>query len=332
MQPSGKINIYYLIGGLFVILGIVKNKIEIRGECFIEEAVFSGNKTKTVRCGSERAQTEDSILCSCKECSKEFKIRKRNFFGKSEETRELCLKCSTEKTCLEKYGVSSMNQLPEIKKKQRAYKGTNKEYVLGRLPENKQTNSTEELAQLRSKITSRRWSEGKYEGVDWSTGGIIGHNTESYRENAKKANSKPETKALRTAALKLRWATDEDYRNKMASLDRKISKFQKEIHKILNEKDSNWVLEKPFKDLRYVVDICNEEKKIAIECNGDYWHCNPEKFQADYFNSKKNKTAQQIWEEDDLRKKNLEEIGYKVLIIWENDWKTNRQKIEGFFA
>lgn len=74
-------------------------------------------------------------------------------------------------------------------------------------------------------------------------------------------------------------------------------------------------------------DYINEDKKIIIEVNGDYWHCNPLKYNSDWFHPVKKKTAQQIWEIDSKRTLTLNEAGYKVIIIWERDVLKNKQEV-----
>ena len=65
---------------------------------------------------------------------------------------------------------------------------------------------------------------------------------------------------------------------------------------------------------------------FVIEIFGDYFHANPHKFDA------KDKmirglTAEEIWKSDAVRKRQLEELGYHVEIIWEEDWKINQSFI-----
>jgi G:T-mismatch repair DNA endonuclease (very short patch repair protein) len=64
------------------------------------------------------------------------------------------------------------------------------------------------------------------------------------------------------------------------------------------------------------------KQPIIIECDGDYWHCNPNKYKKDYIRfktDKKFRTAQEVWDRDKLRTQELENKGYKVLRIWESD-------------
>lgn len=68
-----------------------------------------------------------------------------------------------------------------------------------------------------------------------------------------------------------------------------------------------------------------------IEFFGDYWHANPLKYHKDTIFSKYssrgiNKTANEIWQEDANRIALIEEQGYEVMIVWENDFRTNPDK------
>ncbi len=73
----------------------------------------------------------------------------------------------------------------------------------------------------------------------------------------------------------------------------------------------------------YIVDEVCFDFKIAIEINGDYWHANPKKYKSSEIISypKGLFTAASVWQRDELRIKNIESMGFKVFIIWENDIK-----------
>jgi very-short-patch-repair endonuclease len=73
---------------------------------------------------------------------------------------------------------------------------------------------------------------------------------------------------------------------------------------------------------KYVVDMIY--KKLIIEFNGDYWHCNPLIYQDDYFNHTLKKYAKEIRQNDLDRQNDLHILGYNILVIWEHDWKTNK--------
>jgi very-short-patch-repair endonuclease len=77
----------------------------------------------------------------------------------------------------------------------------------------------------------------------------------------------------------------------------------------------------------YNVDFLIDGKYI-IECYGDYWHCNPSRYAAEYYNRGKKKTAAEIWKRDEKRKRDLERLGYKVLYFWEHEINNNIKDIK----
>lgn len=62
------------------------------------------------------------------------------------------------------------------------------------------------------------------------------------------------------------------------------------------------------------------DNNIVLECNGDYWHCNPIKYEKNYFHKQIRKTAEQIWHRDAQRIADLESNGFTVVAVWECDW------------
>jgi hypothetical protein len=61
--------------------------------------------------------------------------------------------------------------------------------------------------------------------------------------------------------------------------------------------------------------------KKLIEFNGDFWHCNPEKYSSDYLHPVKNKSAQEIWDYDKKKEEFARSKGYNYLVIWESEYK-----------
>jgi hypothetical protein len=66
---------------------------------------------------------------------------------------------------------------------------------------------------------------------------------------------------------------------------------------------------------------------LLVEYNGDYWHCNPKKYDKNYLNIKKNKTAKEIWEYDKNKLYLAKNNGYNCEVIWESDYKKNKNII-----
>jgi len=74
---------------------------------------------------------------------------------------------------------------------------------------------------------------------------------------------------------------------------------------------------------RYV-DIVSFTNNIAIEFMGDFWHCNPQFYEATFNHPVKNLTAKQIWALDKIRDAEIQSLGFKVIYIWESDYNHNR--------
>ena len=67
----------------------------------------------------------------------------------------------------------------------------------------------------------------------------------------------------------------------------------------------------------------------VIEFNGDYWHANPSIYHSgdliDIHNELK--TVDDIWEADAKRNKAIEDLGYEVKVVWEEDYEKDRDKL-----
>lgn len=70
----------------------------------------------------------------------------------------------------------------------------------------------------------------------------------------------------------------------------------------------------------FLFDFCILSKKLFIEFNGDYWHRNPKFYEITEENIA-------IWEQNEFKKQVAEEQGFKVLYVWESDYKQNKEKI-----
>lgn len=79
---------------------------------------------------------------------------------------------------------------------------------------------------------------------------------------------------------------------------------------------------------RYNVDVLFAEKKLIVEYFGDLWHMSPRRFEKDQYHYLTRKTACQVWERDHKKMENFVSIGYKILVIWESDWKNDRVSCE----
>lgn len=70
------------------------------------------------------------------------------------------------------------------------------------------------------------------------------------------------------------------------------------------------------------------DPNLIVEVNGDYWHGNPEIYKANDIilkGSSREILVQEKWDYD-LEKLNIaKDLGYDILVIWEKDWKLNKE-------
>lgn len=78
----------------------------------------------------------------------------------------------------------------------------------------------------------------------------------------------------------------------------------------------------------YNCDVVLEVKKIVIEYFGDYWHCNPNRFAAHDYNKRLHCTANVRWQKDELKKTYFENLGFMYIVVWESDWKNNKETVK----
>lgn len=75
----------------------------------------------------------------------------------------------------------------------------------------------------------------------------------------------------------------------------------------------------------YSIDFFDVRTKRAIEFYGDYWHCNPDKYDPNFFHKQRHKLAREIWELDNSRIETLKKYdNISVLVVWEFDYINNK--------
>jgi hypothetical protein len=77
----------------------------------------------------------------------------------------------------------------------------------------------------------------------------------------------------------------------------------------------------------YSADGYDEKTNTVFEFHGDYWHGNPLIFQSDQINQRTKCTFGELYNKTLYKRKILEELGYKYIEVWENDWNTLKRVI-----
>lgn len=153
----------------------------------------------------------------------------------------------------------------------------------------------------------------------------------------KNAMAKPEYRKKVSEELKFKYKSGElDFLKKIQSETAKknqslgllkyapISAPEKEIKTLLESMGFKVQSQYPIESLHY--DLFVKEKNLLIEYNGDYWHCNPDKYSSDYINKKKNMSAEQLWKQDENKKNLAISNNFNFIVIWESDYKKNKEK------
>lgn len=231
--------------------------------------------------------------CSCDKCSSEYDItlvkehsRKK---GKIIAGRNLCRVCTKEEASafLVKAGLEALKKLSKEERSKNA--------SMGGKAQAKSENS--------GRFTSQRWQAMSPEDQKKQ----VMRASDALQE---KLNSDPEYR-------------DNHYQKIFKQL--KIGYISK-AHQELHENLAPLGFEMHFPIGAMQVDECNEKLKIAIEYNGDFWHCNPEKWTSDQYNKAIKMTAGEKWTADLNRKRVLTKLGYEVLVIWESEWIKDKNK------
>lgn len=98
---------------------------------------------------------------------------------------------------------------------------------------------------------------------------------------------------------------------------KKPTKIENKVKLFLDEKGLKYTKNK--KMYGFYVDFYLDDYNLIIECDGDYWHCNPK-----IFNGKKLTKSQKNNIDRDGRKKSIMvENGVKLLRFWEDDIHNN---------
>lgn len=72
----------------------------------------------------------------------------------------------------------------------------------------------------------------------------------------------------------------------------------------------------------YVFDVFIPSLRTFIEVNGNYWHFNPQLYEATYHDPYRNVTAQEIWDKDAQKCAAAKAFRHNVITVWEDEAPT----------
>lgn len=132
----------------------------------------------------------------------------------------------------------------------------------------------------------------------------------------------------------VRWKgkTKEDKRSfmdKIRKANRCVSKLEWRIREILNQLNIRFSANKFLFGFNYDFVFANNK---VLEINGDFWHCNPMKYNADDI-IRGGKTAKDIWERDSLKRDTIINNGYIIFYLWESEIRNmSNEQIKQFIT
>ena len=109
----------------------------------------------------------------------------------------------------------------------------------------------------------------------------------------------------------------------------KISRAEREIAEWFAKSSIAFVAQHHIDGLTYFFDFFLPEHNLLLEYQGDYWHANPAKHPSgSRIKIRRNgeTVVDEIWARDAQKKAAAEALGYRVVYVWESDYK--RQGIE----
>lgn len=150
---------------------------------------------------------------------------------------------------------------------------------------------------------------------------IVNRRRVSSRQKGKGWN--PHSDATRhkiSITFKEKWKRG-DYDNRASTIR---SAGQKELHEVLLNLGYASIPEyrvnnKPF-------DCGIPSKKLLFEFNGTYWHLDPRKFDAHYWDEFRNVFAEEVWRKDMKKVLDAKRKGYRTITIWQQDWEATDDK------
>lgn len=292
--------------------------------------IWTAKKEKTtIKLNLTKKQTPFTFQIFCKDCQKQiqtnikiskvFCLRNTDSLKFANQFNKKCKKCATKsnsinglekrkQTCLQKYGTEYNFNLPNFQEE--AHKTKIKRYG----------ENYASLAAQKGQLT-----------YFLRTG--YTHTTQN-----PEAEKKRKEKYLKTISQWTPEKIKEMTSKRMESYLKKESKgmfggvkvktksiiSQKFIKKL--KEITNWTIKEEVHTniYPYTVDFLIEEK-VIIEFYGDFWHANPEIYDADdTLNRPGNqiKTAKEIWLKDEKRLQYIvEKMKLPVIIVWEKDYK-----------
>jgi G:T-mismatch repair DNA endonuclease (very short patch repair protein) len=119
----------------------------------------------------------------------------------------------------------------------------------------------------------------------------------------------------------------DNFANKRSQAKKNQSKIELEVFNALKDYLESLSLSVRLSNIYYgPFDYGCLEKKKLIEFYGTYWHTDPRFYNEDFVCSHKGLSARKIRSRDRAKRTYALNQGYQVFVIWEHDWRKNKEK------
>jgi very-short-patch-repair endonuclease len=195
--------------------------------------------------------------------------------------------------------------------------------------------------EYRKKEMSRRTDTQLYEKSKKTM--LHKYKNPTYRNKMLEKANKPERKRKISDAAKSMWKNAKEnnielFRRMVNSCGGKknfeingikMNSIEFLLAQTLNELNIEWKYGEPINigTQTYIPDFILLDKKIIVECNGDYWHATPRLYEAEDL-LRDGIIAGDVWKKDKKRIDDFKSVGYTCLVFWENDITNNLDKIK----
>ena len=183
---------------------------------------------------------------------------------------------------------------------------------------------SQETIAKRTQAIKKRWEDDEFRSEmakKFSKPRRMGFKEEQSKRMTEWYEDNPEQREIRRESMRKKW--EDGVLTKHISRSKIEQKFFADILTICPDAERAtlhcgicWV----FPDVTIMRD------RIVIEFYGDYWHANPAVYEPD-IPLHSHMVAKEIWGKDASRVKKIEKLGFTVYIVWELDYKKNRDRV-----
>ena len=255
---------------------------------------------KCERCGCEHDETYGTGRYCSKKCAftkteKQLEVYRRK---RTEETKQRMRKPKRDSSKMGKYNKKG-NKNPNYGKKLK--------------------DKPESYEQFRIKVKERGqpWTEKhKKQHSERMLGSSNKMRNTTHTEETKKHISETKKKQYKEGLIKLQRIN--------------ISKAEKEIAEWFKNNNIEFTPQFRIPGVSFIYDFYLPKYNLIIEYNGNYWHADPKIYKSGTLLKRPNceeVLVDKIWERDKMKKEEVELKGYKLIYIWENDYKKEKEKM-----